>query len=82
MQQKNQKMNREAFSSIVSEYTSNPLIKKSSLSWEELFYFIIDYNTDDKKLIIIDEFQYIGKSNPSFISVLQKFGTQSLKIIM
>ena len=77
--EESEKMNREAFSSIVSEYTSNSLIKKASLSWEELFDFIIDYNTDDKKLIIIDEFQYIGKSNPSFISVLQKIWDTKLK---
>lgn len=77
--EESEKMNREAFSSIVSDYTSNPLVKKASLSWEELFDLIIDYNTNDKKLIIIDEFQYIGKSNPSFISVLQKIWDTKLK---
>lgn len=77
--EKSEKMNREAFSSIVSKYTSNPLVKKASLSWEELFDLITDYNTDDKKLIIIDEFQYIGKSNPGFISVLQKIWDTKLK---
>lgn len=77
--EESEKMNRDTFSKIVSEYTSNNLIEKANLSWEELFEQIVKHKSDNKTLIIIDEFQYIGKSNPSFISVLQKIWDTKLK---
>jgi AAA+ ATPase superfamily predicted ATPase len=40
---------------------------------------LINYETDDKKVIIIDEFQYLGKSNPAFPSIFQKIWDTLLK---
>lgn len=65
--------NRNAFKTAVSEYIKNPLLAQADINnWEELFSYIINGATHDRKLIIIDEFQYIGKANHAFVSVLQK----------
>ena len=65
--------NRNTFKSAVSEYIGNPLLEQADVdSWEELFNYIVKDSTHDRKLIIIDEFQYIGKANRAFVSVLQK----------
>ena len=65
--------NRNAFKSVVSEYIKNPLLAQADITnWEELFSYIVNDVTHDRKLIIIDEFQYIGKANHAFVSILQK----------
>ena len=65
--------NRNAFKSVVSEYIKNPLLAQADVTnWEELFSYIVNDVTHDRKLIIIDEFQYIGKANHAFVSILQK----------
>lgn len=40
------------------------------LTWYVLV--LTEYKTDSKKIIVMDEFQYIGQSNSSFPSILQK----------
>lgn len=65
--------NRNAFSEKVAEFTKNPLLENVKIdNWEVLFKCIADYNPNERKLLIIDEFQYIGKINSAFISVMQK----------
>lgn len=65
--------NRNAFKQLVSEYVGDDLIASSNIGdWESLFRLIVEKGNDERKLIVIDEFQYIAKSNPAFISVLQK----------
>ena len=65
--------NRKTFKSAVSEYIKNPLLAQADVTnWEELFSYIVNDVTHDRKLIIIDEFQYIGKANHAFVSILQK----------
>ena len=41
-------------------------------SWDTIFKAIMDTSFDTKPVIVIDEFQYIGKSNPAFPSVFQR----------
>jgi len=39
----------------------------------------LDDRTEDKKLLIIDEFQYLGRSNPAFPSIFQRIWDTLLK---
>ena len=72
--------NRNQFASLVAEYTDSAIIKESKFSsWEPLFQHIASFNKDERKLIIIDEFQYLGKANPAFLSVLQRVWDTVLK---
>lgn len=65
--------NRNAFKNAVAGYIHNPLLSQTNIDdWQTLFELIFKDRPDARKLIIIDEFQYIGKSNHAFISVLQK----------
>lgn len=67
-----EKENKNYFKNLISEYTSNPLIKTSDLSWEDIFRYLVEYKKEEKLIIVIDEFQYLGKINPSFPSIMQR----------
>lgn len=72
--------NRVAFKDIVADYTGNELLKNAFIDkWDLIFKALLDYRTEDKKLIIIDEFQYLGKSNPAFPSIFQRIWDTMLK---
>lgn len=65
--------NRNEFKKAVSEYIDNPILSDANIDdWEQLFKYLVEYNPAERKVIIMDEFQYIGNSNHSFISVMQK----------
>ena len=72
--------NRNAFTKKVAEYTKNELLANSKVEdWDTLFSYLSSYQPEERKLIIIDEFQYIGKSNPAFVSKLQRIWDTILK---
>lgn len=64
--------NLNYFKMQVAEFTDNELLKSANADWLTVFRILADYKTDSKKIIVIDEFQYIGQSNSSFPSVMQK----------
>ena len=64
--------NLNAFKLQVSEYTKNELLKYANVDWLTVFKTLVSYKTETKKIIVMDEFQYIGKSNSAFPSIMQK----------
>lgn len=65
--------NRTQFKDHVADYLNNPLLKNAAVdSWEIIFQTIMQTPCDQKRLLILDEFQYLGKSNPAFPSIFQK----------
>ena len=71
--EESEKENRDMFKEKAAEYIRNPLLASAAVDdWETLFEYIVKERTIGRKLIVIDEFQYIAKSHPPFISVLQK----------
>lgn len=72
--------NRTAFKDMVANFTENTLLKNTTAySWDIIFQVLADYKPHEKKLIAIDEFQYLGKSNPAFPSIFQKIWDTILK---
>lgn len=76
--------NRKIFQQIIAEYTQNELLSSvDGVRWDLIFSTLADYmkqNSSGRKLILaIDEFQYIGKANPSFPSILMKIWDMILK---
>lgn len=72
--------NRASFKDMVAELTGNELLKNATIDkWDIIFKALLDYKPEDKKLIIIDEFQYLGKSNPAFPSIFQRIWDTILK---
>lgn len=71
--EENEQENRKNFKNTVAKYiNSDLLIEISDLSWEGIFKELLKKNSTSKKIIVIDEFQYIGKSNTGFPSLFQK----------
>lgn len=72
--------NRNAFKEIVSDFCENELLKNSKVNdWEILFKVILEKSKKEKLLLVIDEFQYLGKSNSAFPSIFQKIWDTILK---
>ncbi len=72
--------NRDQFKDLVADYTDNELLKSARVdNWGIIFDTLVRYPTREKKLIVLDEFQYIGKTNPAFPSIFQKIWDTILK---
>jgi AAA+ ATPase superfamily predicted ATPase len=65
-------MNMSAFKKQVAEFTGNSLLESANVDWLEIFKYLRDFKTSTKKILVIDEFQYIGMSNSAFPSIFQK----------
>ena len=67
-------------SGVVSRVTRNPLLQRAAFSdWLDLFHIIAEFRPEEKKVLIIDEFPYLVKSNPAFPSILQNAWDEVLK---
>lgn len=72
--------NRHAFKDKAADFVGSSLLKSADVkSWEPIFQTIIDARFDTKPVIVIDEFQYIGRSNPAFPSIFQRIWEERLK---
>lgn len=78
--QESEDKNKIGFINKAQDYllVSNDDLNVSS-SWDEIFKSILKHSADKKHIIIIDEFQYIGMSNPAFPSILQRIWEEQLK---
>ena len=62
--------NRNSFKEKAADFINSDLLKNADVkSWDIIFKAIADTSFDSKPIIVIDEFQYIGKANPSFPSI-------------
>ena len=71
--------NKEYFKTQVATFVGNPLLAQADVDWSTIFSQIVAHGTLTKKVIVIDEFQYIGQSNSAFPSVMQKIWDTQLK---
>lgn len=72
--------NRVEFKDKAAEFIDSDLLRNATVSdWDTIFKAITDTHFDQKPIIVIDEFQYIGKSNPAFPSVFQRIWEENLK---
>lgn len=70
--EESEQQNRNVFRDMVADFIGNDLLKSADVDWISIFNLIVDYKPNEKKIIVIDEFQYIGKSNTAFPSIIQK----------
>ncbi|MBZ4654899.1 MAG: ATP-binding protein [Peptococcaceae bacterium] len=69
--------NINSFKNLLAEFTGNILLRRGSdFSWDDLFTVFRDYNSNYKKILVIDEFQYLGKANSAFPSIFQRIWDQ------
>ncbi len=72
--------NRNAFKDKVAAFTDNDLLRNADIkNWDVLFSAIMDTHFEKKPVIVLDEFQYLGKSNPAFPSIFQRIWEEILK---
>ncbi|MCL2699663.1 MAG: ATP-binding protein, partial [Defluviitaleaceae bacterium] len=78
--EENETQNRNSFKNIVAEQTGNELLMNAAVdSWDIVFKAWLAVASDAKKLMIIDEFQYLGKANNAFPSIFQRIWDTMLK---
>lgn len=72
--------NRNAFREKVAEFIDSALLRSADIkSWDVLFKAIMETSFDSKPVIVLDEFQYLGKANPAFPSIFQRIWEEILK---
>lgn len=65
---------------VIARTTKNTLLQKIEFTdWLDLFQLIADYKPEEKKVLVIDEFPYLVKTNPAFPSILQNAWDEFLK---
>lgn len=68
------------FDGVIARTTNNTLLQKASFTdWLDLFQVNADYKAEEKKVLVIDEFPYLVKTNPAFPSILQNAWDEILK---
>ena len=72
--------NRNVFKQLVGERIKSDLLLQAEVkNWELIFQELVKNRPGERKLIVFDEFQYLGKSNAAFPSVFQKIWDTVLK---
>lgn len=75
-----EKQNIANLKKMIAEFTGSTLLKKDfDFSWDDLFEVFKDSRTDERRVLVIDEFQYLGKTNKSFPSIFQRIWDNLLK---
>lgn len=78
--EESESQNRLAFQEKAADFLNSDLLKNVEVkSWDVLFRAIINTHFDSKPVIVLDEFQYLGKSNPAFPSVFQRIWEEILE---
>ena len=72
--------NIKSFQRLLADFTGNSLLKADVLfSSGGSFRVFKEYKPNEKKIVIIDEFQYLGKINKAFPSIFQRIWDELLK---
>jgi len=68
------------FRDKVADFTQNNLLKQvTEITWEMVFQQLIMEKPEGRCIIVIDEFQYLGKSNKGFPSLFQRIWDEGLQ---
>lgn len=72
--------NRSAFQEKAAAFLDHELLRYADIkSWDAIFKVIADASFASKPVIVMDEFQYLGKANPAFPSIFQRIWEELLK---
>ncbi|MBQ7514652.1 MAG: ATP-binding protein [Schwartzia sp.] len=67
-------VNRASFQALGADFLSDDLLRNATMArWEDIFAWILRHRPSRERFVlVIDEFQYLGKANAAFPSVFQK----------
>jgi len=72
--------NMKRFTNTLAEYTRQDYLKNANFSdWEEVFKMFAAYKPETKKILVIDEFQYLVNVNSAFATLFQRIWDEILK---
>lgn len=72
--------NCAAFRAMAADFLGNELLRSAAgADWEMIFRTMFAQPQDEKIVIVLDEFQYLGKADKAFPSVFQKIWDTVLK---
>ncbi|WP_455500387.1 ATP-binding protein [Gemmiger sp.] len=72
--------NRAAFREMAADFLQNELLRSAKdASWETIFSTLFAQSCNEKTVIVLDEFQYLGKADKAFPSVFQRIWDTQLK---
>lgn len=78
--EENEQQNRNTFKEDVAVFTGNSLLHAAEINrWEPVFEILVNSAGQERQVILMDEFQYLGKSNPAYPSIFQKIWDTVLK---
>jgi uncharacterized protein len=68
------------FSRVLADYTKQNYLQNANFSdWEDVFRAFVGFQSEQKKVLVIDEFQYLAEINPAFPSIFQRVWDEVLK---
>ena len=67
-------VNRSNFQRLCADFLHDDLLKNTDMTrWEDIFAWMLrQQKSTERMVLVIDEFQYLGKANRAFPSVFQK----------
>lgn len=67
-------VNRANFQGLCADFLNDGLLKSADMArWEDIFAWLLrQKRSEGRMVLVIDEFQYLGKANAAFPSVFQK----------
>lgn len=78
--EESEQQNRNTFKEDVAVFTGNSLLHAAEINrWEPVFEILVNSAGQERQVILMDEFQYLGKSNPAYPSIFQKIWDTVLK---
>lgn len=78
--EESEQQNRNAFKDDVAVFTGNTLLQAADINqWGPIFEILVGSAEGERQVILLDEFQYLGKSNPAYPSIFQKIWDTVLK---
>ena len=76
----NEKLQIERFKNQIAENFKDELLKKIEIKdWDTLFEYLIMKISNEKFVLVIDEFQYLSLINKNFSSIFQRIYDEKLK---
>ena len=72
--------NRASFREMTADFLQNELLRSASdAGWEMIFDTLLEQPQNEKLVIVLDEFQYLGKADKAFPSIFQRIWDTKLK---
>ncbi|MCH5268296.1 MAG: ATP-binding protein [Lachnospiraceae bacterium] len=78
--EENDRQNLNEFTEKIADYINHPYIASSRIdSWQNAFKLFASYERKEKKILIIDEFQYLVSGNSAYPSIIREAWNEILK---